>query len=99
MPASGRFWIEPSGRVDRTELSLSAADKVKATVTVIYGAQPKLDVWVPLSMREHYEDGSSDKVDGVATYSDFVVPTVSVDVGEFKAALSAKRGGGGRPPR
>jgi hypothetical protein len=98
VPASGRFWIEASGRVDRTELSLAAPDKVKATGTVMYGAQPRLNVWVPLTMREHYEDGSWDKVDAVATYSDFAVPTVSVDVGGFKAALSAKQGGGARPP-
>jgi hypothetical protein len=96
VPANGRFWIEASGRVDRTELSLSAGGKLTATVSVFYGPQPKLNVWVPLSMNEHYEVGSSDKVDAVATYSDFVVPTVSVDVGGFAAALGAKRGGGGR---
>jgi hypothetical protein len=34
----------------------------------------------------------------ISTYSDFVVPTVSVDVGGFKTALGRKGGGGGRQP-
>ncbi len=104
VPATGRFWIEPSGRIDRTELVFVDDDEsVKATIAVVYSPQPKLDVWVPISMYEHYERAEIDvgpvytvqKIDAVATYSDFTVPTVSVDVAGFKAAVGRGRGGGG----
>jgi hypothetical protein len=101
VPATGRFWIEPSGRIDRTELTLVDDDeRVKATITVVYGPEPKLEVWVPISMNEHYEmaEGGQvyrvEKIDGFATYSDFTVPTVSIDVAGFKAAVGRGRGGG-----
>jgi hypothetical protein len=104
VPATGRFWIESSGRIDRTELTLvDVHQDVKATITVVYGPQPKLDVWVPISMNEHYEVEEVEevghiftlvKIDTVATYSDFTVPTVSVDVGGFKAAVGRGSGGG-----
>jgi hypothetical protein len=76
-PATGRFWIEPdTGRVVRSQVRL--APRVNATITVTYGAQPKLDVWVPVSMSETYRSSSGEIVAGAATYSNF--RRFSVDV-------------------
>jgi hypothetical protein len=98
VPATGRFWIDTSGRVDRTELKLETEDGVRATVTVEYGPQPKLDIFVPLSMHEQYEQSIVDKIDAHAEYSGFVVPNVTVDLSGFKegAGLTG-RGRGGAP--
>jgi hypothetical protein len=99
VPAIGRFWIEASGRIDRTELVLSD-DDLDAKITVVYGPQPKLGVWVPSSMAEQYEVvGTFERTDAVANYSHFAVPTVSVDVAGFKAAVGRGRGGGTKPRR
>jgi hypothetical protein len=109
VPATGRFWIEASGRIDRTELTLVDDDeRVKATITVVYGPQPRVELWVPISMTEHYEFATEqqvfpgspevdtvEKTDAFATYSDFTVPTVSIDVAGFKAAVGRGRGAGG----
>ncbi len=70
-PASGQFWIDPStGRVVRSQLKLTPA-KLSATITVTYGATPKLDLWVPLSMSESYRAVSGENIEGSATYSNF----------------------------
>jgi hypothetical protein len=96
VPATGRFWIEASGRIDRTELLLETEAGVRATVTVEYGPQPKLDVFVPLSMHEQYEQSIVDKIDAHAEYSGFVVPNVTVDLSGFKdGAGRTGRGRGG----
>jgi hypothetical protein len=93
--------IEASGRVDKAELSLRTAKEVDAAVTVVYGAQPNLSVFVPISMHEHYGQAFADKIEAFATYSDCVVLTVTVDVTRFKEAVdSTGRGGAlGKPPR
>ena len=96
VPAIGRFWIEASGRVDRTELSLETEGGVQATVTVDFGPQPKLDLFVPLTMHERYEQSIVDKIEAHAEYSGFVVPTVTVDLSGFKeGATGTGRGRGG----
>jgi len=95
VPATGRFWIEASGRVDRTELSLETEAGVRATVTVEYGPQPKLDVLVPLSMHEQYEQSIVDKIEAHAEYSGFVVPNVTVDLSGFKEGADRKGRGRG----
>jgi hypothetical protein len=95
-PATGRAWIEASGRIDKTELSLRTANEVGGVVTAVYGAQPNLSVFVPVSMHEHYGQAFADQIEAFATYSDFVVPTVRVDVTGFKEAVDRTgRGRGG----
>lgn len=96
VPATGRFWIEDSGRIDRTELSLKSDNGVNATITVEYGPLPARDLFVPLSMHEHYGESITDQIEAFATYSDFVVPVVSVDVEGFKLAVERTGRGGGR---
>jgi hypothetical protein len=92
---TGRVWIEPTGRIEKTELSLTAENNVTAVVTVTYGAQPTIAVFVPMSMHEHYQQSIVDTIEAFATYSDFVVPTVSVDVEGFKLAAGRTGRGGG----
>ena len=94
--ASGRAWIEDSGRIDRTELSLKSDAGVNAIITVDYGPAPKVDFFVPLSMHEHYGQGITDQIEAFAEYSAFAVPTVSVDVEGFKLAAERTGRGGGR---
>lgn len=97
VPATGRFWIEPSGRIDRTEISLKTdnGNGVNAVVTVEFGVQPKLDLVVPLSMHEHYDFTPLDRIETFATYSNFVVPQIRVSVSGFKEAAGRFGGGGG----
>jgi len=53
-PAHGVFWIDQSsGRVRRSTMSIESAGAT-ADVAVVYGPQPKLTVWVPISMDEQY---------------------------------------------
>lgn len=80
--AGGRFWVEPdSGRVVRSELRLESMG-ISANVTVTYGADPKLEPWVPLSMDESYRwtlIRPAGTVDGHATYKNFRTFSVSAN--------------------
>ena len=40
------------------------------TITVDYQLDPKLSMWVPVQMREHYTQGA-EGIDCVATYANF----------------------------
>jgi hypothetical protein len=55
----GTLWIEPdTGRVLRTQLQLTTArDRAQtaATITVNYALDPKIAIWLPRAMEEHYE--------------------------------------------
>lgn len=88
IPAKGKFWIDASGRVDRTELSLSdGASNLRASIDVTYGPQPKVAVWVPVKMREHYDMGHGQMITTEASYSHYQKVVVTVDV-------KIKHGGG-----
>ncbi len=80
LPARGRFWIEPiTGRVRVSELIARDSD-VRATIDVYYESALRVDLLVPVQMRERYEsrvDGSH--VEGTATYSRFRQFQVLVD--------------------
>ena len=72
LPAQGRFWIEPAtGRVLVTEFIIDDPE-VHVTIDVRYESDPMIGLFVPIEMRERYQDvrGGS-RVDGVATYSRF----------------------------
>jgi len=69
--ASGRFWIAPAtGVIGRSELQLRI-DRTTATLTATYGPNAKFRVWVPASLRETYDTGSTEVIEGVATYRNY----------------------------
>ncbi len=71
--ARGRFWIEPAtGRVLRTELRTGERNRrqVRAVIEVSYAANERLQMLVPVAMRERYEFGSI-RIEGEAQYSNF----------------------------
>ena len=70
-PATGRFWIDPdTGRVLRTELFV-AGRLLRATIDVVYGYNAKVDMWVPVRMREDYDSGRGELITALAIYSNF----------------------------
>ena len=79
--ARGTFWIDAAGRVLRTELITGerkprsrAGDRhrvqVRATITVTYEPNERLNMLVPAVMAESYDAGV-EAVTGVARYSNF----------------------------
>jgi hypothetical protein len=62
-PARGRFWIETfSGQIRETELSVNTAFDtgprprvISALIHVAYAEQPRLHLWLPVSMDETYQ--------------------------------------------
>jgi len=83
LPATGRFWIEPStGRVLATELIVDG-DDVHATIAVRYDTNETVGHLVPVEMRERYDSRrQGSRVDGTATYSRFRRFQVEVGVSE-----------------
>lgn len=83
LPATGRFWIEPTtGRVLASELTLKSAE-VDVTISVGYDADQKLGHFVPAKMRERYENRAERSyVEGTATYTDFRRFQVQVEESE-----------------
>ncbi|MGH9148526.1 MAG: hypothetical protein ACRD1Q_17585, partial [Vicinamibacterales bacterium] len=89
LPSNGFVWIDgANGSVVRTSLTLTDPEtNVAAEVTVDYRLNPKLSLWVPMRLVEHYTQqrfvnrappGSpprqgtmSERIEGVATYSNF----------------------------
>ena len=77
IPATGRFWVEPStGVVLRSEMILGGTRRLsaRATITVTYRPEPALGFHVPVEMRERYDEPrhkTADVVIASATYSDF----------------------------
>ena len=79
MPSHGRFWIEPdSGRVLMTEL-IAEDSSLRGVVVVSYRSEPAIGLLVPDEMREQYDPRGGNRVDGIATYSNFRQFIVSVD--------------------
>lgn len=70
LPASGRFWIDPSnGSVLISELTVDGGG-VRATVTVSYQSEPLMGFLVPVEMRESYL-GRGERITGHAEYGRF----------------------------
>jgi hypothetical protein len=78
IPSEGSFWIEPaSGRIIGTDLvshglyeTYGVRTRVVSTVRVQYQHDPRLDLFVPVEMREALEV-SPDEVTGIAVYRNF----------------------------
>jgi hypothetical protein len=72
MRSNGRMWVDSTnGRVLKTQLKCGYGD-VLAEITVIYKAEPGLDLLVPGEMREGYMlPRSMTRIEGTATYSRF----------------------------
>jgi hypothetical protein len=84
-PSTGAIWVRPDdGVVVRTSLNVVGSLKSDATVLVDYRHEPKLNMWVPSRMEEHYHAvaidnpaGTMDRatrfnnISGVATYTNF----------------------------
>jgi len=79
VPATGRVWAEPgSGRVVRTELRVSKfapeANESTAKISVDYRFEQRLELWVPVEMREEYvavSGRSESRTVCLAKYSNF----------------------------
>jgi hypothetical protein len=69
LPASGRFWIDASGRVHRSEL-VTYSGTVTAELTTTFGADEQFGILVPIEMHEQYQFVRG-RVVGTATYSRF----------------------------
>jgi hypothetical protein len=91
LPARGRFWIHPErGTVLRSETTfrfeVDGAQSARAYVATEYRPEPKLAMWVPVEMREEYENLPSAKVgtfrgptEATARYEGFRRFTVTTD--------------------
>lgn len=79
LPATGRFWIDPAtGRVLKSEIVVQG--KVSKTeIAVTYGPAPKISVWVPIAMKEHYSLKAGGDITAEAKYVNFRQYTVVVE--------------------
>jgi hypothetical protein len=74
--ASGSVWVVPAdGRVLQTELRTESG-RLRATIVVRFAREPRMDLMVPVEMRERYADGAR-TIEAVATYSNFRVFSVT----------------------
>jgi hypothetical protein len=65
--AGGRFWVDlASGAVTQSELFFDSAN-TSVRVVVNYALDPKLGLWLPVSMDEHYEISGAVAETGSAT--------------------------------
>jgi hypothetical protein len=92
--ATGRFWVSPeTGAVVRSELVLANAARdrasgrgilsMRSTMTVRYGLDERLRVWVPKQMLERFEypgSGTREFVVGTADYRDYREFTVGTRI-------------------
>jgi VWFA-related protein len=67
--ASGSFWIDSTtGRISASELIIQTGS-TRITIRVTFGEQPKLRLWLPITMEETYTTRPG--IEGRATYSNF----------------------------
>jgi len=78
LPSHGKVWIDSaSGRILRTSL-VTEDTELRATIDVVYRAEPGLELLVPAEMREIYNVRRSNaRIDGHATYSHYRQFTVT----------------------
>ena len=80
-PIEGRAWVDPaSGRLLRGEIGLamvsmhpgvSGVDRFTATIDVTFREDQRLQLWVPATMTERYNDNGSEVAAGDATYTNY----------------------------
>ena len=78
LPARGRFCFDPgSGRVIETEFALDhpavrgERPATEAAARVTFGLEPRLDVWVPVEMRDSVSEDGGRRVVGTARYRNY----------------------------
>lgn len=86
VPLQGQVWFTGDLRVRRTEILLRdrvapanggrEEDRVReeeltSRITVTFGPDPNVAAWVPLEMRERYEDSWGETTTGAATYTNY----------------------------
>ena len=78
LPARGRFCLDPgSGRVLETEFALDhpavggARPATEASARVTFGLEPRLDIWVPVEMRDSVSEDGGRRVAGAARYRNY----------------------------
>ena len=88
LPSHGRFCLDPlSGRVIETQLELyhpSAGVGRPATdamATVRFALEPRLNLWVPLEMRERYSERIGGSTSSTARYRNYRQFSVTVNEG------------------
>ena len=85
LPARGRVCVDPgSGDVYSTEIELrhpavEGRLETEAQATVTFGPEAETGLWVPVEMRERYEERGGGSMSGTARYSDFRWFAVAVD--------------------
>ena len=85
LPARGRVCVDPeTGDVHETEIelrhpSVEGRPETEAQATVTFGREPETGLWVPVEMRERYEERGGGRMNGTARYSDFRRFAVAVD--------------------
>lgn len=68
VPARGNLWVEEdTGRIVKSELQVGATGVNAVRITTTFGLDERLQVYVPIEMREFYPDAGN----AIATYSRF----------------------------
>jgi hypothetical protein len=80
-PMQGRAWVDPAtGRLVRVEITLetlsmsrgtSAVTRFTASIDVSFQEDPHLQLWVPATMTERYNNNGSEIAAGDATYTNY----------------------------
>ncbi len=78
LPARGRFCLDPaSGRVIETEFELRHPEvrgerpATEASARVTFGLEPRLNLWVPVEMRDSVEEDDGRRTVGTARYRNY----------------------------
>jgi hypothetical protein len=84
VPARGTFWVDPGrGTVVRSRLRLQEAGGAEGDITVTYGFDPGLSLWLPVEMDEVYTPDLGrrpfDATRCRAVYSDYVSAEVQTE--------------------
>lgn len=84
VPAQGTFWVDPGrGTVVRSRLRLKEAGGATGEITVTYGFDPGLSLWLPVEMDEVYAPDLGrrpfDTTRCQAVYSDYVSAEVQTE--------------------
>ena len=85
LPAHGRVCVDPeTGDVYETEIELrhpavEGRLETEAQARVTFGREAQTGLWVPVEMRERYEERGGGSMSGTARYSDFRRFAVAVD--------------------
>ncbi len=105
VPLAGTVWVDArDGRVHRTEIYLrdrvpasaeAAAEHAEpdqdlsSRITVVFGPDPNVGTWVPVEMRERYDNSWGEVTTGYATYTNYR---------RFQTSVRIVRPGGDKPP-